>query len=192
VAMYNPAIRISNLVEVPTLAIANVVFPQVGSALKNSGVSGIQNIYYKSLSLILAVMLPAILPIYLLSDYIILYIFGEAYAEASPILQVTIFYMLLVPFSRQFGTILDGLKMPKLNFYLLLILVAINAIMNYFMLKEYGVIGAAYSTLLSYLLIVVVNQIVLYFKFGINTWSVIVETFRWYGTGFHWIKERLK
>jgi O-antigen/teichoic acid export membrane protein len=188
VALYNPALRISNIVEVPTMAIANVVFPQVGSKMEESGIAGVQSIYYKSVALILAIMLPAVIPIYFLADFIILIIFGKDYMAAVPILRVTIFYTLLMPFSRQFGTIMDALHMPKLNFYLSLLMAVLNIILNYFLLHSFGVIGAAYGTVISFGVIFFVNQIILYNKFKINTWLVFVELKGWYIFGWRFFK----
>lgn len=194
VAIYNPALRISNIVEVPTMAIANVVFPQVGRKMTESGNEGIQSIYCKSVGLILAIMLPVVIPIYLLADFIVLLIFGNEYAEAVPILQVTIFYTLLMPFSRQFGTIMDALHMPKLNFHLSLLMAILNIILNYFLLASHGVIGAAYATVISFGVIFVVNQVILHRKFKINTWLVFGELAGWYTFGWRffrtWIKSK--
>lgn len=196
VAMYNPALRISNIVEVPTLAIANIVFPQVGNKMKESGIEGVQSIYYKSVSLILAVMLPVVLPVYFMAEFIVLILFGKEYMEAVPILQVTIFYTLLVPFSRQFGTIMDALQMPKLNFYISLLMAILNIILNYYLLQSFGVIGAAYSTVISFCVIFVVNQSILYYKFNINTWKVFVELIAWYTNGWRllrtWVSLKLR
>ncbi|MBL7843580.1 MAG: flippase [Cyclobacteriaceae bacterium] len=191
VAMYNPALRISNIVEVPTLAIANIVFPQVGNKMRESGVEGVQSIYYKSVSLILAVMLPVVLPVYFMADFIILILFGKEYMEAVPILQVTIFYTILVPFSRQFGTIMDALQMPKLNFYISLLMAILNVVLNYYLLQSFGVIGAAYSTVISFCFIFVVCQSILYYKFKINTLRVFVELISWYTYGWHFFRSWL-
>jgi len=192
VAMYNPALRISNIVEVPTMAIANVVFPQVGNKMAESGIEGVQSLYYKSVGLILAIMLPVVIPIYFLADFIILIIFGNDYMEAVPILQVTIFYTMLMPFSRQFGTIMDALHMPKLNFYLSLLMAVLNIVLNYFLLHAFGVIGAAYGTVISFGVIFIVNQIILYNKFKINTWFVFVELWGWYSFGWQFLKDWIK
>ncbi|MBX2955412.1 MAG: oligosaccharide flippase family protein [Cyclobacteriaceae bacterium] len=189
VAIYNPALRISNIVEVPTLAIANIVFPQIGNKMRESGVEGVQTIYYKSISLLLAVMLPAVLLIYILADIIILAIFGYEYMESVPILQVAVFYTLLVPFSRQFGTIMEALYMNKLNFYLSLLIAGINVVLNYFLLQSFGVIGAAYSTVISYCIIFIIYQIILYYKFKINIWTVLVEVIAWYVYGWRLLRK---
>lgn len=192
VALYNPAIRIANIVEVPTLAIANMVFPQVGKSWKELGNEGIQSIYYRSVGLILAVMLPIVFPLYVFAEQIIILLFGNAYISAVPILKVTVFYTLIIPFNRQFGTIMDALKMPKLNFYLLLIVAILNILLNYLLLGQIGVIGAAYSTLFAYVFVFLANQVILFYKFKIRTIVVFIEMFNWYMLGWKFIKKRIK
>jgi O-antigen/teichoic acid export membrane protein len=192
VAMYNPALRISNIVEVPTLAITNLIFPQVHQRLIEQGTKGIQDIYLKSVSLILAVMLPFILPLYIFSDFIIVTVFGEPYRAASPVLQVTVFYTMIIPFNRQFGTVMDALKMPKINFLLLVLVALLNIIFNYFFIKKLGIIGAAYGTLCSYCIVFILNQWILYHKFRINVLKIPASILWWYRTGWEFLFARLR
>ncbi len=191
VAVYNPALRISNIVEVPTLAVASLVFPQVAQKMKDHGNEGVRDVYVKSVSLILALMLPMVLPLYIFSDFIILTIFGADYMEAAPILRVTIFYSLIIPFNRQFGTVMDALKKPKINFYLLVMVAALNVIFNYIFLKQFGVIGSAYGTLLSYCVVFILNQIILHRMFDINTLKVLTNVFAWYKIGWSALRKRM-
>jgi O-antigen/teichoic acid export membrane protein len=191
VAVYNPAIRLANIVEVPTLAIANFVFPQVAQKMKERGNEGVRDVYVKSVSLILAMMLPMVLPMYVFSDFLILKIFGQEYIEAAAILRVTIFYSLIIPFNRQFGTVMDALKKPKLNFYLLVMVAVLNIIFNYIFLKQFGVIGSAYGTLLSYCVVFVLNQWILHRMFQINTFKVLINIFSWYRFGWGVVRKRI-
>ena len=89
VAIYNPALRISNLVEVPTLTIANMIFPRVPQKMKEEGVQGVRDIYYKSVSLILAAMIPMVVPIFIFAELVITLVFGPQYVDSAPILRVT-------------------------------------------------------------------------------------------------------
>jgi len=191
VAMYNPAVRISNLVEVPTLAIASVFFPQVGKKMKESGTEGVRDIYVKSVSLILALTLPVVVPIYLFPEFVITLIFGPDYIDAAVILQVTLFYTLLVPFNRQFGTVMDGTKRPKLNFYLLVLVATLNLVFNYFFLGWFGLVGSAFATLLSYSVVFILNQIILYNIFRINTLHVFIEIIEWYKLGWSLFRRKV-
>lgn len=191
VATYNPALRISNLIEVPTLAVASMVFPQVTRKLQTEGKKGVQDLYIKSVSLILAMMLPFLIPLYVFSEWVIRVIFTSQYMEAAPILRVTIFFTLLIPFNRQFGTLMDGLKQPKLNFYFLIAMGVINIGTNFLFIREYGPIGAAFGTLLSYSVIFIANQVVLSRRYGISTFKVFPAIFHWYRTGWEMFKKNV-
>jgi len=191
VALYNPALRITNLIEVPTLAVASLVFPQVSKKMRESGNKGVQDIYIKSVSLIMAMMLPGIIPLYLLSDVVIRMVFSSAYMDAAPILRVTIFFTLFIPFNRQFGTVMDALKRPRINFYLLVMMGVLNVIFNYFFLRAYGPIGAAYGTLLSYIIIFILNQAILFKLYQINTFKVFPAILDWYKTGWNMVRSKI-
>jgi lipopolysaccharide exporter len=184
VAIYNPALRISNLIEVPTITIASIMFPHVTQKMKDHGVAGVRDVYIKSVSVILALTLPFVIPLYFFSEEVITLVFGAEYIEAAAILRVTIFYSLIIPFNRQFGTLMDGLKHPKINFYLLVMVAVLNVAFNFIFLKQFGLIGSAYATLLSYCIVFIINQIILQRMYGINTFKVIGGIFWWYKTGW--------
>jgi lipopolysaccharide exporter len=183
VAMYNPAVRIANLVEVPTVTIVTLLFSHVSTKLKENGIEGLKDVYVKSVSLILAVMIPACTLIFFFSETIVLLIFGPKYIEAAPLLQITVVYMLIVPFIRQFGTVTDALKTPRINFGFLMIANVANIILNYFFIKNFGLIGAAYATVISYLLLFLLNQVFLYHVYKINTFSTVLYVVTWYKIG---------
>ncbi len=191
VAIYNPALRISNLVEVPTLAIASIVFPQVPQKMKERGVEGVRDIYYKSVSLILAIMIPMVVILYVFAPQLITFIFGKDYLDSVPILRVTIFYTMIIPFNRQFGTLMDGLKRPKINFYLLVMVAVLNVVFNFIFLSTFGLIGSAYGTLLSYCIVFVLNQVILYRLYKINTLKVIEGIPEWYKVGWDIFRKRI-
>jgi O-antigen/teichoic acid export membrane protein len=191
VAIYNPALRISNLVEVPTLTIANMIFPRVPQKMKDEGIKGVRDIYYKSVSLILASMIPMVVPLYFFSETVITLVFGAEYLSSAPILRVTIFYCLIIPFNRQFGMLMDGLKHPKINFYLLVLVAVLNVIFNYFFLQWFGIIGSAYGTLLSYIIVFILNQIILYRMYRINTLKVFEGIPDWYKLGWEIFRKRI-
>lgn len=191
VAVYNPALRLSNLVEVPTLAIVDMIFPRVPQKMKEQGIKGVQDIYYKSVSLIIATMLPMVFIFFVFAETMITIVFGPEYIESAAILRVTIFYCLIIPFNRQFGTLMDGLKNPKINFYLLILVAVLNVILNFFFLKWFGLIGSAYGTLLAYTVVFILNQIILYRKYGINTLRVFESIPGWYRLGWEIFRKRI-
>jgi lipopolysaccharide exporter len=184
VALYNPAVRIANLVEVPTVTVVTLLFSHVSSKLRENGIDGMRDIYMKSVSLILAIMIPACTGIFFFSELIIILIFGSQYIEAAPVLRITVVYMLIVPFIRQFGTVTDALKIPKINFIFLMIANVANVILNYFLILNFDLVGAAYATMISYILLLLLNQLFLYTTYKIDTFKTILYVLTWYKIGF--------
>jgi len=95
---------------------------------------------------------------------------AEKYLEAAPVLRLTILYGVFLPFAIQFGTILDSIGRPKINFTFTLIGVILNVTLNYIFIKvlNMGIFGAAYGTLLTYGISFALYQIVLRRMFGVN------------------------
>lgn len=164
VAQYNPAIRIANLVEVPTLAIAQIVFPQAAKMSGTADKTAMKNLYEKSVASILCFVLPVILVLFFFAEETVVILAGERYADTKDILRVTLFYSLFIPFARQFGVILDASGKQKINFYFVLVSGVLNIAFNFFFINTYGVIGAAYGTLLTYII-----------GFGLNQWFLKKE-----------------
>lgn len=158
VAQYNPAIRIANLVEVPTLAIAQVVFPKAAKQVAEKGLDAAKEMYKKSVASILCFIIPPSIVMYFMATEVVVLLAGERYADTGNILQVTLFYSLFIPFARQFGVILDAIGKQKINFYFVILTGVLNIVFNYFFIPEYGVIGAAYGTLVTYIIGFALNQ----------------------------------
>ena len=162
VAVYSTAVKITNLVEVPTQSIAAIVFPQSARRIEKEGKASVKRLYEKSVGVILALIIPGIVFVLAFTEPILKFVAGDSYLDAAPILKVTMFYGLFVPFSRQFGTMMDAMGKPKVNFVVVLASAVLNIFFSYFFIKEWGVIGAAYGTLLTYFIVFIANQIILY------------------------------
>jgi len=172
VAVYNTAVRISNLVEVPTTSIASIVFPQSARRVASEGLSAVKYLYERSVALIIILILPFFLAIIFFPEFIITLVAGAKYTDTAPILQVTILYSMFIPFLRQFGTALDSIGKPRLNFYFLVFCAVLNFVFNYIFIGMFGTIGAAYGTLTSYAIIFVLNQFILKRELNVNTFSI--------------------
>src|SRR5690606_35176130 len=149
VASYNVAIRISNLVEVPTATIATIIFPKSAESMAKGGKPEAKRLYEKSVGAILAVLFPVLIFVLAFPEFIITLVASKGYLDTVSILQVTILYSIFTPFGRQFGTILDSIGKPKITFSIVLLNLVLNIISNYIFINAFGVIGAAYGTLVS-------------------------------------------
>jgi O-antigen/teichoic acid export membrane protein len=181
VATYNAALRITNLVQVPTNAVAQMVFPQSARRIKTEGKAGAKFLYEKSVGVLLAMIIPGIIFVLLIPGFLIKLVAGEAYLDAVPILQITMLYGLFMPFGRQFGIILDSIGKPKINFYFILFSAGLNVVLNLIFITSLdSVEGAAYGTLTTYVVTFIGTQILLKRELNVNTLSVFAYAWKFY------------
>jgi lipopolysaccharide exporter len=97
---------------------------------------------------------------------------GKQYQEYASLLQIVVLFSFFIPFSRQFGTMMDSAGLPKVNFLQLLFLAIVNVGLNYVLISAYGLMGAAYATLSTYSIGFILNQYLLYRYFDVSTMAV--------------------
>lgn len=167
VALYEAAIKITNLADVPTFSMASILFPQ--SARKAlEGKTAIRDLYEKAVGAILSIMVPVIILVLIFAKSAILIVAGSQYLEAVPVLRVTILFGLFIPYAVQFGTVLDSIGLPRVNFIFTAVSLVLLAVIDYFMIWGFGTIGAAYGTLATYVITFIAMQYFLYKKLGVN------------------------
>lgn len=189
---FNVAVRIMNLVDIPTNAIAMIVFPQSARRMATDGTEAIKYLYEKSVGVLLAILVPCLLVLYIFPSQIVHIIAGKGYSETVPIVKVIIFYCLLVPFGRQFGTILDSIGKPKLTFLLVLFTATLNLSLNYVLINKLGVIGAAYATLTSNLIAFLIAQTILKKLLNVSTFNTFKHAVAFYPEFYNkYVKPRL-
>lgn len=190
VGIYNPALRINNLIEVPTWSVTTTVFPQLSRRIKEEGVGASKYLYEKSVGLILSIIIPALILIFIFAEEVIYIIAGADYGESVPILRVTMLYCLFIPFGRQFGVVMDATGKPQVSFMFIIIQMIINVISNYFFIKYFGIIGAAYGTLLTFFIGFIINQIYLKRAHNILFWRTLKYSMSFYQEGFLILRKR--
>jgi len=191
-AAFNVAVRIMNLVDIPTNAIAMIVFPQSARRMATDGTEAIKYLYEKSVGVLLAILVPCLFVLFLFPTQIVHIIAGNSYSDTIPIVKVTIFYCLLVPFGRQFGTILDSIGKPKLTFLLVLFTAVLNLSLNYVLIRKLGAIGAAYATLTSNLIAFIIAQSILKKLLNVNTFNTFRHAVAFYPEFYNkYVKPRL-
>lgn len=188
-ALYNSAIMITNLSETPTFSVATVLFPQSARKIKE-GTQAIKLLYEKAVGAILAVLLPAILFVIVAAEWIVWIISGAEYLEASNILRLTMFYGIFIPFAVQFGTVLDSIGKPKINFMFTVVSAILNIILNYFFILYYGIMGAAWATLVTYIIAFIFMQWYLHKHYDIQVLRAFHYTFDFYKQFFAFLKKK--
>lgn len=180
VTIFNPALRIANLVEVPTETLTSIMFPKLSERIANEGPAAARYLYEKAVGTITAFMIPIVLFFILFADPVIYFVAGPGFEQTVPILQITMLYGLMIPFNRFLGITLDAIGKAKTNFLFVLRNALINIVSNYFFISYFGIIGAAYGTLTTYVLITIINQIYLHHFLGIKVRNVFKHLFESY------------
>lgn len=192
VALYEIAIKITNLMDIPTNSAAAVVFPQSAREMVKNGKEGIKVMYEQAVGAILALLIPAIIVVELFPEFIILIIAGEEYLDAVPLVRLTMLFGLFLPFGSQMGTVMESIGKPQINFYCTGIGLMTNVVLNYFFISKFGVIGAAYGSLLTYVIFFVVIQLILYKVIKVNTLNVFRYMFGFYKKGYSMMVDKFR
>ncbi len=177
---FNIAVRIVNLIDIPTSAVAVIVFPQSAKRMETEGKTAIKYLYEKSVGTILAILFPTVLFIFIFSNLIVYFIAGEKHIDTVPLLRVALLYSLLIPFGRQFGTILDSIGKTKTTFYIVVFTASFNLILNYFLITSIGIMGAAYATLISNIVGFIIAQYILKKELNVNVWNTFIYAYKFY------------
>jgi O-antigen/teichoic acid export membrane protein len=186
-ALYNASNRISNLVDLPSQVLADVAFTKA-SRINNSDRIAVRNMYEKTTGAIMVFSLPALLFILCFPELVLHILAGKDFVKAAPILRITAFFGFILPFLKQYGTIMDATGFPQINFRTNLIAFFLNFTFNYIGLKLFGYLGAAIGTALTYTCIFITTQRILHKKFGIRVWQVFVNTFSFYIVLFNMLR----
>ena len=68
----------------------------------------------------------------------------------------------------------------KGNFYIVIVTATLNLGLNFLFIEEWGVIGAAYATLLSSILSFIIAQSILGRRLGVNLLHTFIYAYRFY------------
>lgn len=152
VAFYNVVSRVNNMIDVPSLAIADVLYPKNVETLETDGMGKVKYHFERMTGTILAIIIPASLLIFIFPQLIVYVLAGKDYNGAIYILQLTILFSIIRPIGYLFGSTLDAIGKPRVNFWVTGGYMVFTLLVNYVCLSQFGGIGAAYATMIVYTL----------------------------------------
>jgi O-antigen/teichoic acid export membrane protein len=148
VGYYAAAFRLTSALFIIPTVIASSLFPSIVNAKKISEDlynSRIQKLY----TFLLWFSLIVAFSIFLLSQNIVDLLYGQEFFMAGAVLSVLIWNFVFISLSSVHGNWLTVEGLLKYSMIYSALGLTTNIIANYFFIKEYGVVGAAYATLLS-------------------------------------------
>ncbi|GAB4404963.1 MAG: hypothetical protein OHK0039_05580 [Bacteroidia bacterium] len=183
-AGYGTSVRIAYLVEVPSQAMAAVLFPQSAYRMAREGEEAISYLYEKSVGIILALIVPALLLVFIFPGQVLHIVAGDRYLDMAPVLRITLLGALFVPFARQISTILDACGRPDQHFYLSAGTALAGVAIHYVLIRQGEVVGAAWSMVLTQAIFFVAGNTLLYHYLGVRPLRIFMHTGGVYSNGF--------
>jgi O-antigen/teichoic acid export membrane protein len=149
VGQYAAAVRLSEVWYFLPMVIASSLFPAIINAKKKS-----KELYYSRLrvfySLMIWMAIVVALPITFLSDWIVNLLYGEEYNKAGPVLMIHIWAAVFVFMGVASSKWLLNENLQIYSSINTGLGALINIILNLILIPKMGIIGAAWSTVISY------------------------------------------
>jgi lipopolysaccharide exporter len=192
VAYYNVVSRIYNLMDVPSMAVADVLFPKNVEAMSSSGTEKVRYYFERMLGSIISILVPLSIIMFLMPRLIIRIIAGSKYMTAVTILRTVILFSFLRPFAYQFGATMDAIGKPKMNFWINLLTMSLNILFIFLGLHFLGWKGAAYGSVIGLITTTTIMYFVLRKAIGVRWDEIIAYIFETYENVFVMVKKFLR
>lgn len=179
VAQQSIALRIFNMVDIPSQLIGDILFPK-SAHLTPDDRSHIKFYFEKSTGAVLAVVLPLSVIVFAGAELMITLLAGTEYVAAAPYLRWMMVSSIVYCFLKQYGSITVGIGKPRTNFFITTGMAALNIGLCFFMVPRFGLLGAAYAFLTTSIITFFFTQHQLYKQYNIS----IGNSFR-YAVGFY-------
>jgi lipopolysaccharide exporter len=172
VASYGVASRINGLIDIPSYAAADIIFPKASRASVEEGQGKVTYLFERMVAILIAINIPTTIFIILFARPITVGIASHAYLGAVPILQLYMVASIFRPVQNQAANLLNSIGKPKLVFIInTSTLIALLGI-NYLCLLQFGFYGVAIGTLLTSLLGFIVWYFVMKKEVNINMLNI--------------------
>lgn len=149
VGLYDTGVRLAEAWYIFPSIIIGSMFPAIINAQKTS-----QEQFERRLTKLYAFMaylsLVFILPISLLSRPIIDLLYGPAFLPAANVLKIYVWAGVSVTLATIMNQVLMSEKLTKISLYINFFGMAVNVAMNILLIPRFGILGAAWATLVSY------------------------------------------
>mgnify|MGYP000895397776 CR=1 FL=1 len=160
VGLYSSAVKITQIwAFLPGLVIGSL-FPAIINSKKTS-FSSYANRLKKLTFAVVTLIIIISAPLFFFSKQVLNIIFGNQYLEAAPILQIYLWIGVAITLIVLIQHYLIAENLSKIFLYITLFGAITNVILNIILIPNYGGVGAAISTLMSYASVVIA---VLFFK----------------------------
>lgn len=149
VGYYTAALKLSEAWYFIPIVIVNSLFPAIIKSKKN--IQEYNNRMQALYMFLMMVTIPIAIIVTLSNEYIINFLYGKQFADASAVLEIHIWTSTIVALGVAYNAWLINENYMKKTFYRAFSGMLVNIYLNYLLIPIYGILGAAYASFLSYL-----------------------------------------
>lgn len=149
IAYYNVASRINLLVDIPSYAASEILFPKSSRASVEEGKEKVRYLFERMVAVLMAFTIPVALVIIAFPRLITVIIAGPAYGPAGLILQLYMITGIFRPAQNQAANLLNSIGRQRLVFFANLTYLLLYLGINYLCLSRIGFYGAAVGMLIT-------------------------------------------
>ncbi len=191
-ALYNAGIKILNFIEIPSLAISNIVYPKIAELASKEGVNSVGRLYHKSVGTILGFILPVIVFVLLFPEFVLMVTAGRQYLADAGALRIMALASVLIPFNIQIGSVCEVMNRPHVSFYINLFSNILNVVLNIILIRFFGILGAASAFAITIVFIFVIGQWYLNVKLEVRGFGAFSGVIDFYRNGFYSLRNYFK
>ena len=154
-AIYGIAGHFTKLFTLLLEAFHLVIFPSVSAITKNKPALSHQNMIkikrlYLRAGFILQLLIAfASIVLFIFAQQFIVFLFSDRYLDSVPVLRILLVGLLMTPFARLGGSVLNGMGYPHICAVITWITGCVNVMLNLILIPQLGLNGAAISSAIS-------------------------------------------
>ena len=160
VGVYAVSSRAADLVPLVLAASNMVIAPRIARFYREGRMEEMRKLLSSTMRLVLLGTLPVVLILLVGANWLLVFFYGEAFADGATVMRLLVLSQLVLVLGGPLGTVLEMTGNEKASLQVLMWVVALNAVLNVFLIPHFGSLGAASATCLS----VVLGRILLFRK----------------------------
>ena len=171
VGIYTAVARVGGLVVLPLVAFSYIFAPMISEFYSRNEISKLEDLFKIVTKWTFTISLPVFL-IFILFAQPIMGIFGQSFVIGTAALIVLGAGQLINAGTGSVGFILMMTGKPRINLLNSIVLCVLNIILNYLLIPQYGIIGAAFATGLSIAIVNILGLIEVYYFLRIHPFKL--------------------
>lgn len=169
VGFYELAKQVSEFVVVPAASFGFSATPAYGESTAAGDDAGAARLYRSSIRHVLLLYVPAAVGLVLVARPTVTYLFGEQYAGAAPVLQVFAGFVVVQSLTAVTTGGLDYVGRAGTRATVKTVTAGSNVLLNLALIPQFGALGAAAATLLTYSAYAAASLVVMHRELGLSS-----------------------